>query len=66
MENDSNNVLVYASILTVTSVLWVGRRVGSGRFPCGSVSKVGERWIKSSMGMARYAGGNVLHFYSFE
>lgn len=65
MENDSNHLGVYASILIVTSVLWAGRRVGSGRFPCGSISKVGERWIKSSMGMARYAGGNDV-FYSSE
>lgn len=31
-----------------------GWRIGSRRFSCRSVSKVGEGWLKSGMGMARY------------
>jgi hypothetical protein len=33
-----------------------GRRIGSRRFSCRPLSKVGEGWIKSGMGMARYVG----------
>jgi hypothetical protein len=37
-----------------TSIGITGRRIGSRRFSCRPLSKVGEGWIKSGMGMARY------------
>lgn len=33
-----------------------GRRIGSRRFANRLLSKVGEGWIESGMGMARYMG----------
>lgn len=36
------------------------RRIGSRRFSNRSLSKVGEGWIKSGMGMARYMGVRVI------
>lgn len=38
-------------------MFWVtGRRIGSRRFSSRSLSKAGEGWIQSGMGMARYVG----------
>lgn len=47
-------VIILFIFLIVISVICVGRRVGSGGFSCRLLSKAGEGWIKSSMGMARY------------
>lgn len=50
-------VIILFIFLIAISVICVGRGVGSGGFSCRLLSKAGEGWIESSMGMARYAGG---------
>ena len=41
--------------LFIITMFWMtGRRIGSRRFASRSLSQVGEGWIKSGVGMARY------------